>query len=913
MTDHLKEYSTLLQAMAQGNLVLTPNHRTHIQLLDFYGQWRQQQKLPSVCLTPQVFPVDIWIRRQWQQIIVTTMDSRKQILEPMLESSVWQDIIAQSDSGAALVNKQGTARSAQEAWRLIHIWKISLADVRRQSHFHNAINSAANNADDLSAFLSWIDSFEKFCDTHGLISLSELVGQVIEKITEGKIRVPENIVLAGFQMPPPLYSDLISSLKNNSKNLQHFTPARHKPEQKIIPCFDAEDEIQKAARWAKGILAKNPSAKIAIINPKINQQAASLQRLFSSVFSVDDTVSLTSRDNKTISLSLQNPLQEMPVIETALGALGLNSRWLDTLSFCKLLRSPFLIFSDTEESACAALEINLRDKGELKIQLSLVRELSGREGRAEFSPLLSSSLLTLDTLRRAVPAKAPCTQWCDVFEAQLQCLGWPGTRELNHAETQQLKAWSRALKLFKQTSHWHGRVSIDSALSHLGQIIRALSANSGTDAAPVQVLNPTEADGLHFTHCWVMGLSEQHWPATAHASPFIPRALQKAAGIPESDINVLTTLAKQQLQQYSDNTQSHIVFSFPCQDDELSLKPSAMLESLTGLVPAEDKPAALAPLSDPAMAMLEADSTELFCDNATVPLSDNEYSNGGVSLLAHQADCPFKAFAMHRLGATPLPRPAIGLPAHVLGSLLHEIMERFWQQIKTQQGLLDASTQTIEDMTFRIVNAALQDKARHYRHTMTEEFIALESQRLSTLLFSWLEEEKKRGSFKVLSSEARYVWQHANLSLNLRVDRLDETAAGTLVVVDYKSSKNSEIKWTDERQTDPQLMLYMQAVEAEQAQQVDGLFIAQIHVEESRYKGISNDDIIYPKSRFNNKSTIAEDSSWDNLRQFWQQSLTAVANEYLQGFAAVGPKQISSSCSWCHLDGLCRINDEVQV
>ena len=745
MTDHLKEYSTLLQAMAQGDLVLTPNHRTHIQLLDFYGQWRQQQQLPSVCLTPQVFPVDIWIRRQWQQIIATTMDSRKQILEPILESSVWQDIIAQSDSGAALVNKHGTARSAQEAWRLMQLWKISLADVRRQSHFHNAANSAANNANDLSAFLLWIDSFEKFCDKHGLISLSELVAQVIEKIAQGNIRVPQNIVLAGFQTPPPLYSDLISTLKDNSKNLQHFTPASYKPEQEIIPCLDAEDEIQKAAHWAKAILAKNPSAKIAIINPKINQQAASLQRLFSTAFSVDDTVSLTTRHNKAFSLSLQNPLQEMPVIDTALGVLGLNSRWLDTLSFCKLLRSPFLIFSDSEESACAALEINLRDKGELKIQLSLARELSGREGKAEFSPLLSSSLLTLDTLRRAVPAKAPCAQWCDVFEAQLQCLGWPGTRELNQAEMLQLKAWSRALKLFKQTSHWHGPVSIDSALSHLGQIVRALSVNSGSDAAPVQVLNPTEADGLHFSHCWVMGLSEQHWPAAAHPSPFIPRALQKAAGIPESDINFLTTMAKQQLQQYSDNTQSHIVFSFPCQDDELSLKPSAMLESLTGIVPAEEKPEALAPLSDPVMAMLKTDSTELFSDNASIPLSDNEHSSGGVSLLAHQADCPFKAFAMHRLGAKPLSKPAIGLPAHVLGSLLHEIMERFWQQIKTQQQLLDASAQTIEELTFRIVNAALQNKARHYLHTMTEKFITLESQRLSALFIFLAGGGKKAG------------------------------------------------------------------------------------------------------------------------------------------------------------------------
>jgi len=91
------------------------------------------------------------------------------------------------------------------------------------------------------------------------------------------------------------------------------------------------------------------------------------------------------------------------------------------------------------------------------------------------------------------------------------------------------------------------------------------------------------------------------------------------------------------------------------------------------------------------------------------------------------------------------------------------------------------------------------------------------------------------------------------------------------------------------------------------------LFIAQIHVEESRYKGISSDDAIYPKSLFSHKTNISEEICWDDLRQSWQQSLTAVANEYLQGFAAVDPKQISSSCTWCHLDGLCRINDEVRA
>ena len=40
--------------------------------------------------------------------------------------------------------------------------------------------------------------------------------------------------------------------------------------------------------------------------------------------------------------------------------------------------------------------------------------------------------------------------------------------------------------------------------------------------------------GCEFDHLWVMGLSVDAWPLAARPNPFLPLALQREAGIPES-------------------------------------------------------------------------------------------------------------------------------------------------------------------------------------------------------------------------------------------------------------------------------------------------------------------------------------------------------------------------------------------
>lgn len=916
MERHLANLEPVLRAMDAGHLVLTPNHRTGVQLLECYGQWRQVAHLTPVCPTPQAWPVDIWIRRQWTDLGPDARDTDMAILEPVQETMLWQSIIRDSDFGAGLVNQKATARAVQQAWRLAHLWKISRRDIGRLIQFQQQ----AEHQDDLGAFLAWVGSFEAFCARHALLSLSALVEKVTAAIPGLAHTLPPAVLFYGFQNPPPLYRDLITQLESVCPASAHLAPPPLAPATRVMPCPDADAEIAQATAWAREVLAAHPDARIGIICPELQQRAPALLRLFNDSFHPGQATTLCREQPPLFSIPQRLPLADTPLVHAALAILALNETWVDTLAFCRLLRSPFLPDGDDGDGARTNLEKELRQSGELKTRVAWIRELAGNSGAPFASAPLAAALMELANLRRQAAGTMNAGQWCELFERQLACLGWPGERPATAAERRQFRHWSQTLKLFKQSGHWYGPLTFSQALGRLGQLLASMEYTAGNDQAPIQVLGPTEADGLVFTHTWVLGLTEQHWPPTVRPSPFIPLTLQQQAGVPGSDIRALTAAAQEQLQGFRDHTSDEMVFSYPCQQDDMPMKPTGMLKHITGVAPEQPQAQAMAPTEPTAaparhpavLAMGGKDATEGFSDSLTVPLLPEEGIRGGTSLLADQADCPFRAFARHRLRIDSLPAPAIGLPGNVLGSLLHDTLERFWQQVSGQQALLALAPEALDALVSDAVDKAIASTARFHPHTMSLRFIELESQRLKALLAGWLDEEKSRGAFTVLSREQRLQWQLAGLSLRLRIDRVDETDNGNLVIVDYKSSKGAEIKWTDPRQTEPQLMLYLMAVEAELARPVDGIFIAQVNVEDCRYKGISNDNAIYPKSLFSDKRQMPAETDWATLKHDWQHSLTALANEFLGGYVAVDPKAVTSSCTWCDLGGFCRIAEEVQ-
>jgi ATP-dependent helicase/nuclease subunit B len=114
-----------------------------------------------------------------------------------------------------------------------------------------------------------------------------------------------------------------------------------------------------------------------------------------------------------------------------------------------------------------------------------------------------------------------------------------------------------------------------------------------------------------------------------------------------------------------------------------------------------------------------------------------------------------------------------------------------------QMAILDAA---IGEGLGKIANLSASD--------WDDAYVTMQRERLRRLLRPWLEHELARPWFAVKQREEKADnVQIGPLHLSLRVDRVDETRGGELLI-DYKTGRVSTSDWLSERPDAPQLPLY---------------------------------------------------------------------------------------------------------
>jgi hypothetical protein len=169
----------------------------------------------------------------------------------------------------------------------------------------------------------------------------------------------------------------------------------------------------------------------------------------------------------------------------------------------------------------------------------------------------------------------------------------------------------------------------------------------------------------------------------------------------------------------------------------------------------------------------------------------------------------------------------------------------------------------------------------------------------------WLEVEKDRGAFVVVENEYDVVVRLAGLELNGTIDRIDELADGTLLLIDYKTGRSGKGDWLPQlRIVDPQLPAYAVTMDVLPG----GVTFARLRPDDLKYNGLSDRstdiDGIVELSR--ERRTYKAIASWDGLLAGWRSALTALADDFKQGVAVVDPRK-PTVCGSCHLTSLCRI------
>jgi len=937
----------IIKAIEDGAVVVTVNKRLARYLTARFEAAMVARERVSWS-TPVVMPLGSWARsllqESWQQ-------GRPALITEARAVALWKKIIDEDHllGSSDIMVAGGAWQAASSAYGLMKEYCL------------DGLGEEIYLGKEALAFKRWSRSYEKALKQLGFMDFSELIGVAGEAVTGGDLVLPTKVVFAGFDETTPQLAAFMQILERTGvvlgtwpseactigdEALLHARLADIDVRTELRSFKGLAQEVRGAALWIRELLTSgeghqtgdhqiedhqigNQRIRIGVIVPELGGYRDIILREFGAELSPISVLPWEESDD-VFNLSLGAALSAEPIISASLDILTIGLWPEDISRMSSILLSPYICETESEGLELAAIDAELKRKKYLKAGL---RDIKGVvAGRGEqlkaFTSRLELWIEDLDSAKaRALPAV-----WAERFSSLLTRIGffggWSGHADspvksgLTSREYQSLESWKVLLAEFAGLGDILGAVSRRAAASRLRamageKIFQIESLDAGSDGGvSVEVLGMLEASGQDFDHIWLMGAYGDVLPGPATPNPFIPIELQRRFGMPRATPEKMLGFARASLKRIFQSAGGFVV-SYPLeiQGKEVGLSP---LLNWTSKEAQDDENK-----DDVAMvaAPFGGGSTLKAAVHRACALEDMEADNdirlsnmgvaalrGGTSVIKDQKECPFRAFAKHRLGASGVAQPEDGLDGAERGNLVHAALEFFWKEVKDSQRLqaLKASGELVGCVE-QAVALALRS---YYARRLPRRFLDMEGERVVALVRQWLEVELKRSPFTVVQTEFDEKVTIGGLSIVARPDRLDELENGARVVIDYKTGNCTKNAWLPDKMIEPQMLLYGIGSD------FDAIAFASLKLPGTKFVGISKDEGILPNVKSLDKEVrwreqIEGLEGWDDLKERWREALTRLAEDFVAGNCKVSPTRDARGkptvCLYCELSIFCRI------
>jgi ATP-dependent helicase/nuclease subunit B len=887
-------FTRLAEGLAGGVTVLTPNQRL-AQALAHEFDATQTAQGRSAWESADILPYAAFVTRCYEDVLYSEISPDLPVLlTPAQEHALWEDIIRRSDAGDALLAIPETAALAADAWKTAHAWR--LLDSLRSSEVN----------EDAAAFRNWCAQYSLRCERDAHTDAALLPDLVGAQLSSAALRKPKWLVLYGFDIMTPQQRALFDALRAAGTEVLVSAQERRAASVLRLACVDARDEIGRAAAWARARLEAHPQARIGIVVPDLAQQRKALMRTFRAVMAPASILPGAKEAPLPFNVSLGAALTTYPLVQAACMILELAGPEIEFERASLLLRSPFIAAGEAEAAGRARLDLELRRRAEPSITLDRLLttiDTINAAGACAHAPELARRLRKLAAFRKSdlFAARAP-SAWAKAITEALKLMGFPDKgRSLDSAEYQTLKKWHEVVAGFALLDRVHAKMGYGEALLRIKRLAAETLFQPEAPPAPVQILGVLESAGIAFDHLWVMGLTDDAWPIHPRPNPFLPLEAQRKAQVPEASIEATLALDAAITRGWL-GAAREVVLSYAEAEGERKLLPSPLLRGLPQgelALPAYPRHRDL---------IHAAAKIEVIEDAAGPPLaarapalSAGAALRGGTAVIADQAACPFRAFALHRLDAKSPEAPHAGLDPMERGILVHRVLASAWGQLKTKTRLDAIGDAELEALLARAADEAVTRVKRNRPATLAGRFAEVEKARLVRLALAWLEMEREaRGDdFSVAAVEDKRDIVIGPLTLRGKLDRVDELEDGRRLVIDYKSTAAPASAWLGERPDEPQLPLYLVTTEPDAV----AIAFAQVKAGEMKFAALAADETLLPVKK------SLPDLGWEAQVDEWGRVLTGLATRFANGEAAVQPKDPRTTCRNCDLQPLCRIHE----
>jgi len=875
----------IAQALGRGAAVVTGNQRAARTLRLAFDRRQHSLGLDS-WKPPMILEWDAWTANLWHALLVGGHTS-KLLLNRTQEHAVWRKILEADEELRSLRTVDSLAEMAAQAWSL-------LCGYNGQTRLRGAAGSS-----DTRAFQRWALKFEQQCKTDGLLARAQLESALQAAASAGHLGTTTlaEIMLVGFDSMTPARLGLVEALRATGVKIEEAPISVASERRLSVATPDERRELRVSALGVRKLLEQQPCARIAVIVPDLEKQRAGIDRIFREILAPELEDITANTNSGPFEFSVGVKLADTSLVAAALDLLRLCTGMLPLEHMSRLLLSPYLAAAKAEYGARAEFDaFELRRAKLLRPEISLewlVRAIEGSRRKSRLIGLLEKlRAMSIVSNRLSKSAQRSYSEWAEAMRELLSAAAWGAGKGADSIEFQVRRKWESALDEMSTLDFDEQRIGFMQALDALARIAQQTMFAPESREAPVQIMGPLEAAGSTFDAIWFMRSGDLSWPLPRNANPLLPWSLQRDLGMPGTSAQQDANQSQRMTERIAASAPT-VLFSYAVESSEGRQRLSSAMNRL-----------ALEPVAMEEIAADEAPSpvvqTEQIEDRGRLPPLPDQVIHGGAEILRLQAACGFRAFAERRLWSTELRTTEMGLDAAERGTIVHLVLEKFWNEVKTQSTLKAMRPSEREALLNECIAAALVKSEKLSQTPWDAAYLSMQRERLKNLLGPWLELELTRPPFTVKLSEKELQGvQIGPLRLNVRVDRVDIGESGD-IIIDYKTGVARPSEWLTDRPDAPQLPLY--AVLSDAAH-LEAVAFGQIRAgNDMGLQGFAASDDIGIRIPRQHPEDLAE-----QVEQ-WREVLTSLAQDFYNGDARVRPKNFPSTCTYCAQRLLCRID-----